>query len=219
MTAGAALAATTLSGCVSSPTYGTDKTAAEQLTNDVSNIASFRPKSGTRINYQPRPDLVRPGKGAAENLPAPQQSVASTDNPGWVESPEAKRARLRADATENSDDPTWRAKIDNDTVPAASSTPVKASNASARVTDSGIAPVGTVSAAKQREMYKEKRAETQQGSATSRKFLSEPPLDYRQASATAPTDDLGEDEVKKERRLKAEARKKRDKKWSDLLPW
>jgi len=38
MTAVAGLA---LSGCVSSPTYGTDKTASAQLLDDVSNMASF----------------------------------------------------------------------------------------------------------------------------------------------------------------------------------
>jgi hypothetical protein len=50
--------------------------------------------------------------------------------------------------------------------------------------------------------------ETQQGSATARKYLSEPPIDYRQASANAPVGELGEDEATKERRLKREARKK-----------
>ena len=40
-----------------------------------------------------------------------------------------------------------------------------------------------------------------------RKYLSEPPLDYRQAAADAPAGELGEDEYKKERRLSAQARK------------
>jgi hypothetical protein len=31
--------------------------------------------------------------------------------------------------------------------------------------------------------------------------------------------ELGEDELKKERRLKAAARKKKDKTWADLVPW
>ena len=61
---------------------------------------------------------------------------------------------------------------------------------------------------KQGEAFRKKLAEERQGSPTKRKYLSEPPLDYRQAAATAPVGDLGEDELKKERRLKAEARKK-----------
>ena len=40
-------------------------------------------------------------------------------------------------------------------------------------------------------------------------ILSEPPLEYRQAAADAPVGEIGEDEYRKERRLKREARKKR----------
>ena len=61
-------------------------------------------------------------------------------------------------------------------------------------------------------------AETKQGSATSRKYLSEPPLAYRQPAATAPTDDIGEDEFKTERRAKSAARKKGDWSWRQLIP-
>ena len=42
---GAMLASLTLAGCMSSPTYGTNKTSGSQLLDDVSNIASFSPKN------------------------------------------------------------------------------------------------------------------------------------------------------------------------------
>jgi len=48
-------------------------------------------------------------------------------------------------------------------------------------------------------------AEQKQGDPTTRKYLSEPPLGYRVAADTAPQGELGEDEYKKERRLKKEA--------------
>ena len=41
---GALVASLALGGCVSSPTYGTDKTAGSQLLDDVSNLASFGPE-------------------------------------------------------------------------------------------------------------------------------------------------------------------------------
>lgn len=73
-----ALAGLSLSGCVSSPTYGTDKSAGAQLLDDVSNMASFgQGKKKERIDYKPRPDLVRPAPGDKGYLPAPQQSLAS----------------------------------------------------------------------------------------------------------------------------------------------
>ena len=63
-------------------------------------------------------------------------------------------------------------------------------------------------AAAQKAEYQKRLKETQQGSSQTRKFLSEPPIDYRQAAADAPIGELGEDEYRKERRLKREARKK-----------
>ena len=47
-----------LSGCMSSPTYGTDKTAAEQLAGDLTGAVSFAPKRKDPIDYKPRPELV-----------------------------------------------------------------------------------------------------------------------------------------------------------------
>ncbi|TIW81186.1 MAG: hypothetical protein E5V53_13085, partial [Mesorhizobium sp.] len=101
------VSAIALSGCMSSPTYGTDKTAAAQLFDDVSGAASITPKRRTPIDYKPRPDLVKPAPGQKQNLPPPQESIetASTE---WPESPEARRARIRADATAHQNDPNYQ---------------------------------------------------------------------------------------------------------------
>ena len=69
-----------------------------------------------------------------------------------------------------------------------------------------------------REAYKARLIESKQGSDANRKYLSEPPLTYRQPAATAPVNDIGEDEFKKERRAKAAARKKGDWSWKQLIP-
>ena len=114
MAAGLAVMGVALSGCMSSPTYGTDKTASEQLLGDVSNVLALAPKERPPIDYKPRPELVKPVKGSAAALPAPQESVATASNPAWVESPEEKRARLRADADANRDDPNWSPSIEPD---------------------------------------------------------------------------------------------------------
>lgn len=203
----------TLSGCMSSPTYGTDKTASEQLVGDVTGILSLGPKDRPRIQYKPRPELVKPSPDAVANLPAPQQS-ATAENPNWPESPEQKRARIIAHATENRDKPGFRPEIVNDIAdgPASSTPPGR----SAKAEDSGI--LSPVNKEQQREAFNKRLAETRQGSETSRKYLSEPPLVYREPSATAPVDDIGEDELKKERRLKAAARKGSDWSWRDLIP-
>ena len=59
-----------LSGCMSSPTYGTDKTASEQLVGDLSNMMSFSPPKKEHIDYKPRPALVKPAPGEKEALQA-----------------------------------------------------------------------------------------------------------------------------------------------------
>lgn len=206
-----------LAGCVSSPTYGTDKTATEQLAGDLTGILSVAPKNRTPIDYKPRPELVKPKPGENLSLPAPQESIVTAENTQWPESPEQRRVRLRAEATENRDKPGWKPEIQGD-VNAPSSATVLPTGGSQRSLDSGMQQAGNK--ADQREAFNRRLAETRQGSETRRKYLSEPPLDYRQPSDTAPVGDIGEDELKKERRLKAAARKKGDSsRWYDILPW
>ena len=60
-------------------------------------------------------------------------------------------------------------------------------------------------------------AASKQGSPTVRRTLTEPPLEYRQPAPTAATDELGEDEYKKQRRLKRQAQGGGS--WRDLVPW
>jgi hypothetical protein len=182
-----------LTGCVSSPTYGTGKTAGSQLLEDVSNVANVVPKGQKeKIDYAPRPELVRPAAGAP--LPLPKESAkASAD---WPESPEERRARLKAEATAAQDDPTFVPKIKNDGF--------------------GVQE-GPLTPEEQQARFRAARKANTAGSPNSRAFLSEPPLEYRQPSDSAPVGDLGEDEKKKERRLKREAGKSRT--WRDFVPW
>jgi hypothetical protein len=184
-----------LTGCVSSPTYGTGKTSGAQLLEDVSNVANVVPKGQKeKIDYAPRPELVRPAAGAA--LPPPQESAKASAN--WPESPEQRRARLKAEATAAQDDPLYVPTIKNDGY--------------------GVQK-GQLTPEEQQARFRAARKANTAGSPNSRAFLSEPPLDYRQPSDTAPVGDLGEDEKKKERRLKREATKGKGRNWRDFVPW
>lgn len=199
-----------LAGCVSSPTYGTDKTATEQLATDLSSALTFAPPKREQIDYKPRPELVKPAAGQKGNLPAPQDSVVQTASGQWPESPEQRRARIRANATANQDNRFYEPEVIND-LPAQAAAPVPAvsdkfdlrENANAHVT--------------KRADVQKRLAQSRQGNPTTRRYLSEPPLDYRVASNTAPQDELGEDEYVKERRLKRAASKKGG--MFDWLPW
>jgi len=193
-----------LAGCNAGPTYGTGKTSGQQLIDDLSSLASIRSSnSNTEIDTKPRPALVRPAAGASGILPQPQEDVARPGNPDWPESPEARLKRLRDEATANRNNPNYVS-------------PVAGSGESARrYLPSGIDHAherednlpGTNRTKAEREQYKRFKQQNKGGSATYRKYLSEPPLIYRQPAKTAPAGERGEDEAKKERERKARARK------------
>jgi len=210
----ALVSAAALSGCMGGPTYGTGVSANEQLASDVSNILSLGPTRQEQIAYTPRPELVKPaGKVDATSLPPPQAAMADpASNPQWPESPEQRRARLRAEATANRDDPFYKPAVAMDGV--AESTKFGRDTALGRAADGPPRwEPGSQKAAMQARL-KEQR----QGDPAQRKYLSEPPLEYRLPAATAPTDQLGEDEWNKEKRRRAEAKKKGGGGWFDWLP-
>lgn len=71
-----------LSACTS-PTYGTGKTSAEQLVDDLGNATSITGDQSKRnLKYNPRPGLVVPAQARADQLAQPQRA-----------SPTAKRTR------------------------------------------------------------------------------------------------------------------------------
>lgn len=183
-----------LSGCMSSPTYGTGKTANAQLLEDLTGVVSTgalinSQSRGSEIAYTPRAELVRPA--SLELLPEPQQGVVTADNPAWPESPEARRARIRAEATENRDNPGFR--------PAVAMTPVEAAEDVER----------------RAGLRQPAERQPRQGEAHSRRYLTEPPVAYRVPSDTAPVGELGEDEWKKQQ---AGRRASGKTSWRDYIP-
>lgn len=171
-----------LAGCMG-PTYGTGKTAGEQLVEDLGDavmVQSTSTEEAKKIRYQPRGGLVVPGN--KEALVAPQKSVTGKESAEWLESPEEMRERLRAEATENQDNPSYRS-------------PLVSQHATNR----------KLSAAEQREAYREGRRIQMGAYSDKRRFLSDPPLEYRRMPEEA-TADLGEPEKTKERRRKKEAK-------------
>ncbi len=232
-----AAASLALSGCMGAPTYGTGTPADEQLMKDVTGILEISPQKNAQIDYKPRPEIVKPAD--TSTLPPPQQSIATAGNPDWPETPEQTRLRLRAEATANRNDPNYRPRVTDSRQQDVASPSADPRNPrmAARIDGKTAAPTTTpritsnavndrshsnqdTTPDNAREEFNRRLAEQNQGSPTQRRYLSEPPLDYRVPAATAPVNDIGEDEWKKENRQKAEARKKAGKSsWRDLVPW
>lgn len=193
--AGVAASTMALAGCMSGPTYGTGKTPGEHLMDGIGGIVDITPQTkNDQIAYRPHPQLVVP---KSEQLAPPQQSLAdSATNPNWVESPEQTRARLRAEADANS---------------AAGSnyrSPLLGQSAS---TDSKTLE-------EQTKAFREARKIDQGIYGDKRRFLSDPPLDYRKVD-TAELNDLGTPEKVKERERKKEATaaQQTNRKWWDIF--
>lgn len=182
--AGVLLSCTILSGCVGGPTYGTDKTAMEQLADDLGSAVAIgqNPNQNTQAKHNPRPGLVLPPQTARNTLVQPQQSVASKENGQWLESPEETRARLVAEAAANENDPRYRSPL-----------------------LAGYGTAGTMTETQKWEAFREARKVQQGAYLDQRRFLTDPPTQYRQAVAGGTLDDLGEPETAKEKRRKKEA--------------
>ncbi|MGV8936212.1 MAG: hypothetical protein ACOH2J_03755 [Allorhizobium sp.] len=180
--AGILMGCLALSGCIGGPTYGTDKTAMEQLTDDLGSAVSIGSKAPTStVKYNPRPSLVLPPKTAMQSLSEPQQSLASKDNPQWLESPEDSRARLVAEADANADNPNYRSPL-----------------------LVGYGTNGTMTEKQKWEAFREARKVQKGAYIDQRRYLADPPSEFRRADETVLTD-VGEPELKKEKRRKKEA--------------
>ena len=186
---GVAVSALTLAGCMSSPTYGTGKTANQQFVEDLTGILSLGPKERPKIDYKPRPALVKPATTAV--LPPPQDDVKTASSAAWPESPEQRLARIRATATENQDNSAYRPEAVADSMGRA---PAVVPLEGPDIDRFARKP----NPAAQRAAFKQALAENN-GAVAQRRYLSDPPLVYREPSATAPVNDIGEDEWKKER--------------------
>jgi hypothetical protein len=157
-----------------------------------------------------------------KDLPPPQDPIATASNPDWPETPEQTRARLRAEATANRDNPNYRPEVyDSRVQQAANAETDNTSNTSRAINDRmKQSPDMNRTGMDQSAEFKRRLAMQKQGSPTTRRYLSEPPLDYRVPASSAPANELGEDEWKKENRLKKEAREKAGKSsWRDWVPW
>ncbi len=185
--AGLAAGCLTLAGCTSGPTYGTDKSATEQLFSDLGSAVALGSKDeGPKPKYNPRPDLVRPGKGQPAPLVAPQAALNNrANNPQWVETPEEMRKRLVAEADANANNPNYRSPL-----------------------LAGRGQAGSMTETEKWEAFRKAKAEASPASSLQRRrYLSEPPPEFRQPAQTASVDELGESEAKKEKRRIKEAQK------------
>jgi hypothetical protein len=182
LVAAAGAACLLAAGCTGAPTYGTGTPADKQLLDDVTGMITLGPKEKPHVDHRPRPKLVRPAKSEVAVLPPPQSDVATSSNPQWPESPEARRQRLRMEATANQGNSSYEPQIEGPTPSAPKVGVIRSRGEPVYITGGGPGYSRDQSAE-----FKRRMAINKQGSPTDRRYLSEPPLTYRQPAATAQT--------------------------------
>lgn len=199
--------AVVLSGCVGGTTYGTGVTQEQQLVKDLEGMISLgkanKPK--VRIDYSARPDLVLPGQSAS--LPAPQEQEGSSSNVDWPESPEQRIARIRASA-EQADPITGEVPLSELMRKKEGIRVLTGKFENKNVDRDGHEAITNIGINTRKNAARLERQNSLASGTTirSRKYLTEPPVEYRTPASSAPSGDLGVSEAEKDRRAEKAAK-------------
>ncbi|EJF81214.1 hypothetical protein MCO_00008 [Bartonella sp. DB5-6] len=152
-----------LTGCgLSAPTYGTDKAVSLQFFEDVANLASLAStNNNSKLVMENHPKLVIPKSSSLTALPLPQQDIAQSSSRG-------KTATLKQHSSGSK----------------ASVFPQKVSSVNEHASTAGSESISRLNTKQRQEYLRRQRAQV--GSAKYRRYLTEPPLSYRQPAKTAP---------------------------------
>lgn len=181
-----------LAGC-SGSTYGTGVSSTNQLYQDVSGIVSLSSDEKKRINYNSRPKLVKPPLVA--ELPAPAEKIES-ESAYFPEDPEIKRARMLAELDEN-DGVRANSKDLSPEIVAMREESRKRNQLRSQLANKD----GDCYVCDHKELMKidnqrsaQKTAQVQQPTIPTRKYLTQPPTEYRVPAESAPAGVVGEQE-------------------------
>lgn len=202
--------AVSLAGCVGGTTYGTGVSQEEQTFSDLYNMLSLK-RERAQIDYSARPDLVVPQ--SKQVLPPALDSAGSSNkDPNWPETPEQRIARVRAAAGEidpRTGDYSLQERFRKKEGIAIEQADRRKEFVPGR-TDRDGNPVAYAGNSEAREQVLTARASADYSRGPSRKYLTEPPVEYRVPADSAPAgqEAFTEEELKareeEEKRLKKE---------------
>lgn len=204
-----------LSGCVGGTTYGTGVSQEKQTVEDLANLLTFQ-KKRANIDYQARPDLIVPEEKVLVEPRDGEEVASQTD---WPESPEQRIARIRAEADEAQKTTAGQIafarsqKIYRSTQPGSQELPTAPIGQGVPNVTCDPSPGGVMrqcTGAEISNAVRAQRAEIQSVGKTGykRRYLTEPPLEYRSPSENAVEGDLGYTEAEL-RKIEAEKKEQR----------
>lgn len=200
--------ALTLSACVKGTTYGTGVSQEQQTINDLYNMFTLK-SDKNNIDYSARPDLIVPQNTAA--LPEPVDSEVTTSNPDWPETPEQRIARIRSEAGEidaRSGDYSIE-ELQRRKEGIGVSQERRGKYVAGKTDRDGNPLLNIGETEEKRKAMLKAKAQLDYSRGVKRKYLSEPPIDYRLPTDSAPSGDQAftEEELLK-RQKEQEARER-----------
>ncbi|MEL6503877.1 MAG: hypothetical protein AAFQ10_05405 [Pseudomonadota bacterium] len=190
-----------LAGC-SGTTYGTGVTQEQQLVTDVSSMLTLSRGERKKIDYSARSGLVKPSK--TSTLPPPAETVSS-QSAYFPQNPEELESRLRDEADREQEILASGGQLSPELLAAreAARKRNKRSGLGASRADTDGKESYQEIVARQKEYKRRKALREGEFSPKARKYLTQPPVEYRTPAQTAAIGEVGEKEkdpnVKKKR--------------------
>lgn len=182
-----------LAGCSGTSTYGTGKSQEAQLFEDITSIASLGSgKKKKKINYISRPKLVKPPIHAG--LPTPAESI-ETQSGYYPVDPETKRQRLLNLIAES--ERTGKA-LPDEVIASRKASILRPTGKFANPDERDRAALYQSTENKQelrKEFLRRKALASATKGAAPRKWLTEPPKEYRTPADSAEVGKIGEKET------------------------
>jgi hypothetical protein len=210
LAAGLAGAATLLAGC-SSTTYGTGTSPGVQTIEDLAGIVALSGKEKEPVDYKPRPAVVAPPESAS--LPVPGERAPAETAANWPKDPDAIHREIKERQRDESAEVGpglgqemqqrgAKFKVPSSSGPKEGERPWYEN----RFEQGYHGPVSDQDAKKASKLFadvrKSKTGSVDENGNPVRRYLTEPPSDYRVPDPTAPTE------------VDATEKPKKKKKWS-----
>ncbi|MEM7289931.1 MAG: hypothetical protein AAF412_06115 [Pseudomonadota bacterium] len=177
-----------LAGCnTSGTTYGTGTTHEEATLESMYNMFSIAPKKRPDIDYSARPDLVMPANQQA--LPNPDAETTESEE-NWPVSPEQRIAAIRGGAVEPDERsgnlPVEYLLSEKDGIGTSGNSYLRQLSRERSQDGEAQRSTGTYQVDdKLSKKARERRQQLSYSTGVQRKYLTEPPSEYRKPAATA----------------------------------
>lgn len=162
-----------LAGC-NTPTYGTGKSPELSMIQELTGNLAGGTKKKEPIEYQARSALVLP---PSAQLPAPEEKLALSQSAAWPKDPDQNRRT--ANTSGEIPEEFRRGRL------ARGSSPEQNSN----VSPIDVTEMNTAQRLEAQRKFREQRAAMSSLNPEERKYLTDPPIEYRVPSANAPQPD------------------------------